>query len=59
MVLDVVTKLESIGLHVVALVCDQEVTHRSLYSLLGVSVDQPWCLSSNGNRVMLCLTCLT
>lgn len=51
MVLDVVTKLESIGLHVVALVCDQEVTHRSLYSLLGVSVDQPWFLSSNGNRV--------
>jgi len=47
----VVTKLESIGLHVVAIVCDQQVSHRSLFSLLGVSIEQPWFSSSNGSRI--------
>jgi len=47
----VLKKLESIGLNVVAVVCDQQVSHRSLYSMLGVTVEQPWFLSNNGNRI--------
>ena len=47
----VITKLESIGLHVCAVVCDQHVSHRSLFSLLGVSVDKPWFSFSNGSKI--------
>ena len=51
MVKDAVLLLENIGVKVVALVCDQEVTHRLLFKKLGVTVSEPWFVSSKNNKV--------
>jgi len=40
--------LESMQLHVIAVVCDQESGHRVCYRNMGVTIDQPWILSSSG-----------
>ena len=51
MVQRAVSLLEGIGLHVVAVVCDQEASHRQLYAALGATTEQPWFASSGGRRV--------
>ena len=53
MVKRAVSLLESIGLTVLALVCDQEASHRTLYNSLGSTNEKPWFLSENGNKVYL------
>ena len=53
MVKQAVALLESIGLNVIGLVCDQEVCHRQLYTALGSTTDEPWFKSANGNIVYL------
>ena len=54
MIVQLIDKLESYGFIVCALVCDQEASHRSCLSSLGVTVDSPHFTSANGNviRVM-------
>ena len=51
MIVQLIDKLESYGLVVCALVCEQEASHRSCLSTLGVTVDNPQFVSSNGNVI--------
>jgi len=51
MIFKIISLLQSIGLHVVALVCDQEPSHRLLYKVLGVSETQPWFFTEGGTKV--------
>ena len=44
MVVDIIAKLEGFGLYVVALVCDQEASHRVCLNALDVATDNPVCL---------------
>jgi hypothetical protein len=48
-----VSLLEGIGLTVVAVVCDQEASHRVLHSALGATVDEPWFKSDTGSKVFM------
>jgi hypothetical protein len=46
-----VSKLENIGLTVAAVVCDQEASHRSCLTALGVTIDNPSFVSESGKTV--------
>ena len=50
-ILKLVEKLESFGFIVCAIVCDQEPTHRTCLTSLGVSTDKPSFTSFGGNVV--------
>jgi hypothetical protein len=51
MLMAVVSKLESAGLSVAAVVCDQEASHRSCLTAMNVSVSEPSFRSGGGNTV--------
>jgi hypothetical protein len=51
MTMKAVSLLEDIGLSVMAVVCDQEASHRVLYNLLGATNDEPWFKSQRDNKV--------
>jgi hypothetical protein len=51
MLMAAVSKLESAGLSVAAVVCDQEASHRSCLTAMNVSVSEPSFKSGGGNTV--------
>ena len=51
MIVSLITKLEAIGLHVAAVVCDQEASHRVCLNALGVTNEAPFFTSTSGNVV--------
>ena len=53
MLTSAVSLLEKTGLQVVAVVCDQEISHRLMFKCLGASVSQPWFMSANNNKVFV------
>ena len=51
MIITLLTKLESIGLRVAAIVCDQEICHRICLEGLGATAARPKFTTENGNDV--------
>jgi hypothetical protein len=51
MLMAVVSKLESAGLLVAAVVCDQEASHRSCLTAMNVTVNEPSFKSDGGKTV--------
>ena len=51
MIVQLIDKLQSYGVVVCALACDQEATHRSCLSTLGVTADNPQFISSYRNII--------
>ena len=48
-----ISKLESLGLIVAAIVCDQEASHRSCLTSLKVTTENPFLQSDNGNTIFV------
>lgn len=53
MLTSAVSLLEETGLQVIAVVCDQEISHRLMFKRLGATVGQPWFMSANNNKVFV------
>lgn len=54
LVLQCIAKLQAIGLHVKAVICDQGANNRGMFANFKVTVEKPF-IEVNGERIILCM----